>query len=112
MNNKIDKYYLIILITILSLGIVLPFFGFVLAYYDGRMPSTWFDYGNSNHGPWQHYSRGVIILEYHWALLVIALGLSVLGIVIGYRRFIYSWIAIISFLLMLVSIATLFWLID
>jgi hypothetical protein len=112
-NRKIiDDAYFIALITVIVCAIILLIMSFAFAYSDGELPQKWYDNGQNNHGPWQYYRVGGLILNYHWCMLALSMIMSFVGVVIGIRRFAYSIALISTFVATILSFQLFFWLID
>jgi hypothetical protein len=84
---------------------------FFLAARDQMIPATWWDSGGGNHGPWRHYQPVRALLNY--ALMVLLGAMFVggfTGAFLGRTR--GGFIMFISFGLLVLDFAFLFWLTD
>ena len=111
-RKQFDDVYFIALITVILCAILLLILSFAFAYSDGAWPQKWYDKGQDNHGPWQYYRVGGLILNYHWCMLILSMIMSFVGIVIGIRRFAYSIALVLTFVATFISFQIFFWLID
>jgi hypothetical protein len=98
-------------LTLLAAYFALIGSAFFLAARDKMIPTTWWDFGGGNHGPWRHYQPVRSLLSY---ALMVLLGAMVIGGFTGafLGRTRAGFVMVISLVLLVLDLAFLFWLTD